>query len=136
MNRFGFLAGIKVLQLSQSAGNAAASPKTPSSVTIQFSDLDGNPVSKAVDLRVRLTTADYDLSTHGTYAVGANTVLVETIAGTVKDAIIRTHTNGKATITVTNETADENMNVRIGPALINSLPGDYTAFRQFSHSAV
>ena len=96
---------------------------SPTTVSIQALDVNGNTLQSQANLLVRLTTgvAPLVVSTHGTMAVATGTVVMEdmnTIVAGVTAATwlkLKGTTAGVWSFTVTNTTVNELMGLVLGP---------------------
>jgi hypothetical protein len=115
--------------------NAATqgSTSSPSTITIEARDAQGNPIGQVDYLRVRVCDEDgYSDATNATLAAGANTTVVQTVT-TDKDLILKSHTDGTFELDLTNATA-ETVTLRIGPAALSSRRAEYTPTLDVTHA--
>jgi|GEM_PF-1651940 len=108
---------------------------TPSTITITCKDLDGNVLSGARNLRVRICNASgYTNATNATIDANASNTLLESITAD-KDLVIRSSgMTGLWYIDLTDATA-ETVRLRIGPPPVSGQPGDYRTFHDVAHAA-
>jgi hypothetical protein len=127
------LAGIDVVRYDM-AISVQGDTGSPSTIVITQQDVGGNAIAEVAYLRVRVCDSGaYADATNATIAAGANTTAVETISAT-KDLILKSHTDGTWTITLTDGTA-ETVTLRTGPAPIGGRRGDHANSLNVTHAA-
>jgi hypothetical protein len=105
-----------------------------STVTITLVDAAGQQIKTTDYLRVRICNSGaYATATNATIAAGANTTAVETMTSN-KDLVLKSHTDGTFTVTLTDASA-ETVTLRIGPPTLSGRRGDYTATLNVTHAA-
>lgn len=107
---------------------------SPSTVTFQLQDANGENLSEQVYLRVRLTDSltDFTVATNGTIAAGAGTTAVETITSD-KDIVFQSNASGLVTITYTNANAVTRY-LMLAPSTLCPALGNYNNYKAVTHA--
>jgi hypothetical protein len=107
---------------------------SPSTVTFQLQDANGENLSEQVYLRVRLTDSltDFTVATNGSIAAGAGTTAVETLTSN-KDIVFQSDASGLVTITYTNANAVTRY-LMLAPSTLCPALGNYNNYKAVTHA--
>ena len=108
---------------------------TPSEITIDVLDAGGNVLTGSKLFRVRICdSAGYAVATDAEVSVDTGTTLIESLT-TDKDIVVASDpTTGKIFLLVTDATA-ETVTLRIGPAPLGAIQGNYSTTLNITHAA-